>query len=91
MVNTKNIPIRWTGPEVFENQKFYLQSDVWSFGILIFEIFSDGSKPYISLDNQQVIELICEKKQSIEPPQNCPPKNCEINEIMFAIQISAKT
>jgi len=38
--------IRWTAPEVFKDQKFSNKSDVWSFGVCLFEIIEKGNKPY---------------------------------------------
>jgi len=47
----------------FSRNKFYPASDVWSFGILVFEIFSDGEKPYGRFDSsQQVVDYVLSKK-----------------------------
>ena len=40
------IPVRWTAPEGLTNQKFSAASDVWSFGIVCIEVYTDGATPY---------------------------------------------
>eukprot|EP01117_Protostelium_nocturnum_P004534 TRINITY_DN1636_c0_g2_i1.p1 TRINITY_DN1636_c0_g2~~TRINITY_DN1636_c0_g2_i1.p1 ORF type:complete len:1400 (-),score=365.19 TRINITY_DN1636_c0_g2_i1:58-4257(-) len=58
-VGDKN-PVRWSAPEVLEQQKYSFESDVWSFGVLIWEVLNDGKVPYGSKDNNQVIRFVTE-------------------------------
>lgn len=53
------IPVRWSAPEVLRNYQTSIKaSDVWSFGVVLFEIFSKCQiLPYQSLTNKQVVEL----------------------------------
>ncbi|XP_015273065.1 PREDICTED: cytoplasmic tyrosine-protein kinase BMX [Gekko japonicus] len=51
-------PVKWSAPEVFHYTKFSSKSDVWAFGILMWEVFSLGKQPYERCDNTQVIEKI---------------------------------
>lgn len=64
-------PLRWTAPESIQTSKFNSQSDVWSFGVLLWEIFSHGKVPYEQLDTDTIKE---NKAQGIhlEKPDTCP-------------------
>ena len=69
----KPVPIRWWPPEsLVGNQVFEERSDVWSFGIVCFEIFADGAKPYGTRRNDQVIEFIVNYRSYPERPDKCP-------------------
>uniref|UniRef100_A0A8D0KVG4 receptor protein-tyrosine kinase n=1 Tax=Strix occidentalis caurina TaxID=311401 RepID=A0A8D0KVG4_STROC len=49
------IPIRWTAPEAISYRKFTSASDVWSYGIVMWEVMSYGERPYWELSNHEVI------------------------------------
>jgi len=48
------IPIRWTAPEAIQYRKFTSSSDVWSYGIVMWEVMSYGERPYWDMSNQDV-------------------------------------
>nr|XP_033813068.1 megakaryocyte-associated tyrosine-protein kinase isoform X2 [Geotrypetes seraphini] len=68
------IPIKWTAPEALKHN-FSTKSDVWSFGVLLWEIFSYGRAPYPKLSLKEVCEKI-EKGYRMEAPEHCPPSIC---------------
>ncbi|XP_063498385.1 ephrin type-A receptor 1 isoform X3 [Symphalangus syndactylus] len=75
------IPIRWTAPEAIAHRIFTTASDVWSFGIVMWEVLSFGDKPYREMSNQEVMKSI-EDGYRLPPPVDCPAplyelmKNC---------------
>ncbi|KAM4810274.1 tyrosine-protein kinase Fer isoform 2-T2 [Rhinophrynus dorsalis] len=67
----KQIPIKWTAPEALNYGRYSSESDVWSFGILLWETFSLGVCPYPGMTNQQAREQV-EKGYRMSAPQKCP-------------------
>ncbi|CAF3985128.1 unnamed protein product [Rotaria magnacalcarata] len=65
------IPIRWTAIEAIDYRKFTSASDVWSFGVLCWEVVSFGERPYWNWSNQDVIKTI-KNSFRLPPPMNCP-------------------
>eukprot|EP00794_Sanderia_malayensis_P015419 gene15419-16992_t len=65
------IPVRWTAPEAIQFKKFTTASDVWSYGILTWEIMSYGERPYWDWGNYEVIERLASGYR-LPPPMGCP-------------------
>ena len=65
------IPIRWTSPEAIIYRKFTCSSDIWSFGVLAWEVLNYGERPYWNWTNQDVLKTI-EKCYRLPVPNNCP-------------------
>ena len=55
---TGTFPVRWTSPEAMQTMRFSEASDVWSFGITLVEVFTDGGKPYAGMANAAVISQV---------------------------------
>ena len=51
-------PIKWTAPEAALYRRFTIKSDVWSFGILLYELITYGRFPYPGMNNRQVLEAL---------------------------------
>lgn len=61
------IPVRWTAPEAIAFRKFTSASDVWSYGVVMWEVISYGERPYWNWSNQDVIKAV-EKGYRLPPP-----------------------
>ncbi|CAK9303139.1 unnamed protein product [Gordionus sp. m RMFG-2023] len=70
--NKYPIPIRWMPPEVIEYRKYSLETDLWSFGILLWEIYSYGLRPFYGYRDVEVADLIVRKRYLLNKPSDCP-------------------
>ena len=52
------LPVRWMSPESLADGIFTPMSDIWSFGVLLYEIITFGSFPFQGLSNNQVLENV---------------------------------
>ncbi|XP_034427520.1 NT-3 growth factor receptor isoform X2 [Hippoglossus hippoglossus] len=73
------LPIRWMPPESIMYRKFSTESDVWSFGVILWEIFTYGKQPWFQLGNNEVIECITQGRV-LERARICPK---EVYDIML--------
>ncbi|XP_074603538.1 tyrosine kinase receptor Cad96Ca [Brevipalpus obovatus] len=73
------LPIRWMAPEALYQNQFSSRSDVWSFGVLMWEIITLGSTPYPGLTTKDVMKKIREGYR-LEKPDHCKR---EVYNIMF--------
>uniref|UniRef100_A0A1D5QQF2 Tyrosine-protein kinase n=1 Tax=Macaca mulatta TaxID=9544 RepID=A0A1D5QQF2_MACMU len=61
----RQVPVKWTAPEALNYGRYSSESDVWSFGILLWETFSLGASPYPNLSNQQTREFVEKGKHPV--------------------------
>uniref|UniRef100_A0A7N8XPG4 Tyrosine-protein kinase n=1 Tax=Mastacembelus armatus TaxID=205130 RepID=A0A7N8XPG4_9TELE len=66
-------PVKWYAPECINYFKFSSKSDVWSFGVLMWEAYSYGQKPYKGMKGNDVLQMI-ESGKRMDAPLNCPPE-----------------
>ncbi|XP_010592110.1 tyrosine-protein kinase Fes/Fps isoform X3 [Loxodonta africana] len=67
----RQVPVKWTAPEALNYGRYTSESDVWSFGILLWETFSLGAPPYPNLSNQQTRDFV-ENGGRLPCPELCP-------------------
>ena len=65
------LPLRWLSPEVITSGLFTSKSDVWAFGVLLWEIITLGEQPYSNRQNPEVLNLIS-NGICLERPVECP-------------------
>uniref|UniRef100_A0A4W4GZT6 Receptor tyrosine kinase-like orphan receptor 2 n=1 Tax=Electrophorus electricus TaxID=8005 RepID=A0A4W4GZT6_ELEEL len=71
LMGNSPFPIRWMSPEAITYGKFSTDSDIWSYGVVLWEIFSYGLQPYCGYSNQDVIEMV-RNRQVLSCPDDCP-------------------
>ena len=64
-------PIKWTAPEAAMYNRFTIKSDIWSFGIVLYEIITYGRFPYPGMTNAEVLEKI-QTGYRMGCPPHCP-------------------
>ncbi|KAG8440307.1 hypothetical protein GDO86_006172 [Hymenochirus boettgeri] len=70
--DTSKLPVKWTAPEALREKLFSTKSDVWSFGILLWEIYSFGRVPYPRIALKDVVPKV-ENGYKMDAPDGCPP------------------
>ena len=76
------LPVRWMAPESFLSLTFSQKSDVWSWGILVWEIYSGGIEPYASISNADIQKRVAVEGYRLELPAHMAP---EIAELVVAV------
>ncbi|CAF4112009.1 unnamed protein product, partial [Adineta steineri] len=66
------LPIRWMAPESLRDGRFDTVSDVWSFGVLLWEIATLAEQPYQGYGNEEVVHYVRYGNITLERPLNCP-------------------
>ncbi|XP_019861610.1 PREDICTED: uncharacterized protein LOC109590107 [Amphimedon queenslandica] len=67
----KRIPIKWTAPEALHFKRYSSASDVWSYGVVMYEIWSLGHKPFENCTNQECLRRV-DSGFRLPPPPGCP-------------------
>ncbi|XP_071794785.1 BDNF/NT-3 growth factors receptor-like isoform X1 [Asterias amurensis] len=65
------LPVRWMPPESIIYRTYSIESDVWSYGVVLWEIFEYGKQPWYGLSNHEVIEYI-HNGILLDCPKACP-------------------
>ncbi|XP_038863477.1 macrophage-stimulating protein receptor-like [Salvelinus namaycush] len=65
------LPVKWMAIESLQTQKFTTKSDVWSFGVLMWELLTRGASPYPEVDPYDITQFLL-KGRRLPQPQFCP-------------------
>ncbi|XP_045205394.2 epidermal growth factor receptor-like isoform X2 [Mercenaria mercenaria] len=66
----EKVPVRWLSPESLQSRIYSHKSDVWSYGVTLWEMFTYGTRPYEKTQNRDVLSLI-EKGDRLPQPAIC--------------------
>ncbi|KAM4049622.1 tyrosine-protein kinase SYK isoform 2-T2 [Anomaloglossus baeobatrachus] len=79
-------PVKWYAPECINYYKFSSKSDVWSFGVLMWEAYSYGQKPYKGMKGGEV-SLMIENGKRMESPPRCPPELYDLMKLCWTYKV----
>lgn len=77
MGGERPMPVRWMSPESIVYARFTHESDVWSYGVVLWEIYSRGKQPFYGHNNDGATKLIL-RGIILVPPEECPRFACEL-------------
>lgn len=66
------LPVRWMAIEAIEASMYTIKSDMWSFGVLLWELYMDGRSPYPAIQDGHKLLSYLEKGYRMDQPENCP-------------------
>lgn len=66
------IPVRWAPAEAAIGDNWSTKSDVWSFAVLVWEVFHKAELPFLEMSNEEVIQKLQEGDLKHSPPENAP-------------------
>ncbi|CAK9816010.1 Fibroblast growth factor receptor [Anthophora plagiata] len=72
------LPIRWMSPEALFNRAFSSKSDVWSYGVVLWEISTLGGFPYPNVENDRLLSYIVHENGRLEQPDGVPSNIYEL-------------
>lgn len=70
-MKNRPMPIKWMAPEAMQHNKFTTMSDVWSFGVVLWELMTRGAVPYAEIPNEYLFVKLMIGYRLLKPP-NCP-------------------
>ncbi|KAG7170612.1 Activated CDC42 kinase 1-like 1 [Homarus americanus] len=72
MTEQKKVPFPWCAPESLKSKQFSHASDVWMYGVTMWETFTFGEDPWVGLNGQQILKKIDQEGERLTCPPACP-------------------
>nr|XP_020442320.1 tyrosine-protein kinase Tec isoform X1 [Monopterus albus] len=70
--SSAKFPVKWSAPEVVNFSKYSSKSDVWSYGVLMWEVFTEGRMPFEQHQNHEVVALVTQGHRLYQPKLATP-------------------
>lgn len=83
-VHDVDLPIRWMSPEAITEMKFSTSSDIWAFGVAIWELFTYGELPFAEKSNEEVASYVVKNHGKLHRPERCPEEVFQIAKSCWA-------
>ncbi|XP_072175240.1 uncharacterized protein [Diadema setosum] len=80
MTEHNQVPYAWCAPESLKTKQFSHASDVWMFGVTLWELFSYGEEPWLGYNGAQILQKIDKVGERLQRPDHCPPGIYQIME-----------
>ncbi|XP_065841906.1 fibroblast growth factor receptor 4-like [Oscarella lobularis] len=80
------VPVRWTAPEALLYKVYTEASDIWSYGIVLWEIATLGGTPHPGIPVERLFSLFASSDYKMSRPRGCPQKLYEIMKECWEIQ-----
>lgn len=71
LADYENRAIKWMAPEALRSNVHNSASDVWSFGVTMWELFTAAKQPFIEIEPEEILEAL-QKGTRLSQPYNCP-------------------
>ncbi|XP_067828164.1 non-receptor tyrosine-protein kinase TNK1 isoform X2 [Heptranchias perlo] len=68
----RKIPFAWCAPESLKSGTFSHASDVWMFGVVLWELFSYCEEPWLGMHGREILMMIDRERKRLEQPVDCP-------------------
>jgi len=72
MTEKKKVPFPWCAPESLKSRLFTNASDVWMFGVTLWEMLSFGEDPWVGLNGSEILKKIDRDGERLAQPEACP-------------------
>lgn len=84
------IPVRWMSPEALKDYIFTTKSDVWAYGVVLWEIITLAKHPFPGLSNEEVMEMVVDQKRTMAMPTGCPHIFAEIMRLCWTYDAQSR-
>ncbi|OXA54340.1 Macrophage-stimulating protein receptor [Folsomia candida] len=84
------VPMKWSAFESLMSLKFSTESDIWSYGVTIWEIFSLGDEPYPDLEDMLDMIRFLNSGQRLPCPKSCDAETCNLMQQCWEIDITKR-
>ncbi|XP_047223670.1 tyrosine kinase, non-receptor, 2b isoform X3 [Girardinichthys multiradiatus] len=72
MQEHRKVPFAWCAPESLKTRTFSHATDIWMFGVTLWEMFTHGQEPWLGLNGSQILHKIDKEGERLPKPEDCP-------------------